>query len=119
MEHMPVLTMNVQEYLRPKLRELYLQDYIFDKFKCSVSHDDRFFVTGTYGDRLCIFDPSGTLQTVLHRDAAISPTAYSSSVASDVSASMWGQKALQCDWHPARNTVVVGGIEEVLAYSTL
>eukprot|EP00501_MAST-03F_sp_TOSAG23-6_P002491 GSMAST32.ASY1.ANO1.2602.1 assembled CDS len=35
MEHMPVLTINVQEYLRPKLKNLYLQDLIFDKYKCT------------------------------------------------------------------------------------
>ena len=37
-----------KDHLRSKLRELYMQDCIFDKFKCSISHDDQFFMTGTY-----------------------------------------------------------------------
>jgi len=58
MEHRPALVVDIQGYLVPKLRELYMNDLIFDKFKCSISHDDRLLLTGTYGGVACAFERS-------------------------------------------------------------
>nr|CAB3450379.1 unnamed protein product [Digitaria exilis] len=47
-ETSPVATYKVQESLRPKLAELYTEDYIFDRFSCCASKDGSSFATGSY-----------------------------------------------------------------------
>lgn len=42
MEKKPVETYNVHEYLRSKLCSLYENEYIFDKFECSIGGNDKF-----------------------------------------------------------------------------
>jgi len=44
MENRPVETYHVHDCLRSKLCTLYENDSIFDKFECSWSGDDRFFI---------------------------------------------------------------------------
>lgn len=51
MESCPVLVVPVHENLRPKLPELYDNDYIFDKFECAFSKDGRTLLTGGYDSR--------------------------------------------------------------------
>jgi len=47
-ETSPVATYKVHEFLRPKLSELYTEDYIFDRFSCCASKDGSYFATGSY-----------------------------------------------------------------------
>ncbi|PWZ23327.1 Serine/threonine protein phosphatase 2A regulatory subunit B beta isoform [Zea mays] len=47
-ETSPVATYKVHEFLRPKLSELYTDDYIFDRFGCCASNDGAYFATGSY-----------------------------------------------------------------------
>ncbi|KAL6899590.1 hypothetical protein ACP4OV_006248 [Aristida adscensionis] len=47
-ESSPVATYKVHEFLRPKLSELYTDDYIFDRFNCCASKDGSYFATGSY-----------------------------------------------------------------------
>ena len=42
MNSKPIETYQVHEYLRSKLCSLYENDYIFDKFECCFSGDDRY-----------------------------------------------------------------------------
>jgi serine/threonine-protein phosphatase 2A regulatory subunit B len=48
MERAPVLVVPVHEHLRGRLCDLYENDYIFDKFQCSFSHDGGSLLTGSY-----------------------------------------------------------------------
>ncbi|KAF0931604.1 hypothetical protein E2562_005568 [Oryza meyeriana var. granulata] len=48
MESSPVATYKVHEFLRPKLSELYNNDYIFDRFNCCTSKNGDYFATGSY-----------------------------------------------------------------------
>lgn len=48
MENCPVLVVPVHENLRPRLPEMYDNDYIFDKFECAFSNDGRTLLTGGY-----------------------------------------------------------------------
>ena len=48
-------TANVIKTLTPTPNR-YMHDLIFDKFKCSISHDDKFLLTGTYGGVACAFE---------------------------------------------------------------
>lgn len=74
MDSKPVETYQVHEYLRSKLCSLYENDYIFDKFECCFSGDDRYvhqltlpvilmscvshrlMMTGSYNNFFKIFD---------------------------------------------------------------
>lgn len=41
MDRQPLETYYVHEYLRGKLCSMYENDYIFDKFECSISGNDK------------------------------------------------------------------------------
>lgn len=56
MNSKPVETYQVHEYLRSKLCSLYENDYIFDKFECCFSGDDR------YVDSLNLFCLNGFIE---------------------------------------------------------
>ncbi|KAJ1279995.1 hypothetical protein BS78_04G198300 [Paspalum vaginatum] len=54
-ETSPVATYKVHEFLRPKLSELYTEDYIFDRFSCCASKDGSYFATGSYSNTFKVF----------------------------------------------------------------
>ncbi|XP_025799068.1 serine/threonine protein phosphatase 2A 55 kDa regulatory subunit B beta isoform-like isoform X1 [Panicum hallii] len=59
----PVATYKVHEFLRPKLSELYTEDYIFDRFSCCASKDGSYFATGSYRFSLLKrMDPDNTFK---------------------------------------------------------
>ncbi|PSR96157.1 Serine/threonine protein like [Actinidia chinensis var. chinensis] len=55
MDSGPVSTFQVQEYLRPKLCDLYENDSIFDKFECCLSGDGLRVATGSYSNLFRVF----------------------------------------------------------------
>ncbi|KAJ9179306.1 hypothetical protein P3X46_011114 [Hevea brasiliensis] len=55
MDSGPVATFQVQEYLRPKLCDLYENDSIFDKFECCLSGDGLRVATGSYSNLFRVF----------------------------------------------------------------
>ena len=61
----PVRTIKVHEHLRPKLCELYESDCIFDKFECRWGHDSNHVCTGTYDNKLLMWDVYGDGHTAL------------------------------------------------------
>ena len=48
--------MNVHDYLRSKLCDLYENDCIFDKFECTWSGDNKSIMTGSYNNMFTVFD---------------------------------------------------------------
>ncbi|KAG8071459.1 hypothetical protein GUJ93_ZPchr0006g46272 [Zizania palustris] len=54
-ESSPVSTYKVHEFLRPKLSELYNDDYIFDRFSCCASKGGDYFATGSYSNTFKVF----------------------------------------------------------------
>lgn len=44
MESKPVKTINVHDYIRSKLVDLYDSEYLFDKFECQFSGDGRYTI---------------------------------------------------------------------------
>ncbi|KAH8876163.1 Serine/threonine-protein phosphatase 2A 55 kDa regulatory subunit B delta isoform [Schistosoma japonicum] len=50
------LTLKIHEPFRSQLCMLYENDAIFDKFLCGWSDDDRYAITGSYGNLFHIFD---------------------------------------------------------------
>ena len=56
METRPIKTVQVHEYIRPRLCDLYDSDSIFDRFECDINYDGTQIVTGSYGQRLRVYD---------------------------------------------------------------
>ena len=75
MESQPVQTIKVHEHLRSKLCELYESDCIFDKFESSWAKDSKHVCSGTYDNKLQIWDAFSEGTTALEcTTAAITPT---------------------------------------------
>lgn len=69
----PVLTIPVQEYLRPYLADLYDTDCILDQFEAMYSADGTKIVTGTYSNQFYVFDArSGEKEQSVSLPAAVS-----------------------------------------------
>jgi serine/threonine-protein phosphatase 2A regulatory subunit B len=51
---LPLCTLPVHDYVRPKLCDLYESDGIFDKFNVVLNPTGQFVVTGSYGNRVRI-----------------------------------------------------------------
>jgi len=56
MDSHPVKTFTVHEYLRPRLCDLYDSDSIFDRFEADANFDGSQLVTGSFGQRLRVYD---------------------------------------------------------------
>lgn len=48
----PLLKVPVHDYIRSYLCELYENDFIFDKFRCSFSYDGKLLFTGSYDNKV-------------------------------------------------------------------
>ncbi|OMH85120.1 Protein phosphatase PP2A regulatory subunit B [Zancudomyces culisetae] len=73
MESHPVQTINVHDYLRPKLCDLYENDCIFDKFEVSISGDSTTggikAMTGSYNNYFHIYNTQEpSYETILQAD---------------------------------------------------
>jgi serine/threonine-protein phosphatase 2A regulatory subunit B len=42
MESKPIKTINVHDYVKPKLVDLYDNEYLFDKYECTFSGDGKY-----------------------------------------------------------------------------
>jgi hypothetical protein len=50
----PLLKVPVHDYIRSYLCELYENDFIFDKFRCSFSYDGKLLFTGSYDNKVVV-----------------------------------------------------------------
>ena len=114
----PLRTIKVHEQLRSKLCELYESDCIFDKFECSWGADDRHVCTGTYDNKLLLWDTFGgdghctTLESVSSASPARRSTTLKGKLGLTRKDSMNGRnfnkKILHHSHHPQRNLVAIG-----------
>ncbi|XP_062222751.1 serine/threonine protein phosphatase 2A 55 kDa regulatory subunit B beta isoform-like [Phragmites australis] len=72
-ESAPVATYKVHEFLRPKLSELYNDDYIFDRFNCCASKDGNYFATGSYSNTFKVFSRSAANTSGTALEASTNP----------------------------------------------
>ena len=56
MNDKPLQTINIHDYLLPKLCDLYENDCIFDKFECTASPDGKHVVSGSYQNYFNIYN---------------------------------------------------------------
>lgn len=114
MESQPVRSIKVHEQLRPKLCDLYESDCIFDKFECTWGWDNKHVCSGTYDNKLLIWDAFGDGHQVLESVSSASPTRRASlkgKLGLTRKESMKGnfhKKILHHAHHPDRNVVAIG-----------
>lgn len=112
----PILSINVHEYLEPKLTTLYENDAIFDRFGMAVSPDGGRVLTGSYGNQFHVFDTKsgarlqhcdvGAAVVRRDKDRSGSPQRSRSPPTKDIDIS---KKVLSCAWGPDGSTVSVAG----------
>jgi len=115
MDSQPVRTIKVHEHLRSKLCELYESDCIFDKFECSWARDSQHVCSGTYDNKLQVWDTFSEGSTHLECTTAASPARKNSLKGKlsltrrDSSAARnFNKKVLFHSHHPACNLVAIG-----------
>jgi len=85
-ETSPVATYKVHEFLRPKLSELYAEDYIFDRFSCCASKDGSYFATGSYSNTFKVFTRTASQTTGTTLEASANPYRVQSHTSSKIPA---------------------------------
>ena len=110
----PVRTIKVHEHLRSKLCELYESDCIFDKFECRWGHDSNHVCTGTYDNKLLLWDLNGEGHTALE-SVSTSPSRRASlkgklglTRKESVGGRNFNKKILHHSHHPFRPLVAIG-----------
>jgi len=109
-EQEPISTFGTQDYLRPKICDLYTSDAIFDKFGCSINSNDRFIVTGSYNDIFTLYNKKKKKSVLLNASRLNSEGNYTCSLENiDTNKLAYNQKVIATAWHPSQNFLAVGG----------
>ncbi|OAY36590.2 serine/threonine protein phosphatase 2A 55 kDa regulatory subunit B beta isoform isoform X2 [Manihot esculenta] len=140
MDSGPVAAFQVQEYLRPKLCDLYENDSIFDKFECCLSGDGLRVATGSYSNLFRVFGcaPGSSEATTLEasknpmRRQVQTPSRPSRSLSSITRVVRRGAespgvdangnsfdfttKLLHLAWHPTENSIACAAANSLYMY---
>ncbi|XP_010545622.1 PREDICTED: serine/threonine protein phosphatase 2A 55 kDa regulatory subunit B beta isoform-like isoform X2 [Tarenaya hassleriana] len=141
MDSGPVRTFQVHEHLRPKLCDLYENDFIFDKFECCLSSDGLRVATGSYSNLFRVFgiSPGSTEATTLEasknpmRKQVPTPSRPSRSLSSITRVVRRGSespgadangnssldfttKLLHLAWHPTENSIACAAANSLYMY---
>jgi len=126
MEAKPVKTIQVQEYLRPKLCDLYESDCIFDKFECSFSNDGNTLFTGGYHNHFYAFDRTGKNDqcieaTKVQPKKKLSKKTFGRNKKGGFEVNVdtidFEKKVLHMSLHPQENTIAVGTLNNLYIFS--
>ncbi|KAK9461618.1 WD40-repeat-containing domain protein [Lipomyces oligophaga] len=149
MERQPIKTINIHEYLRPRLCDTYDNDSIFDKFEVVLSGDGKSVMTGSYNNNFMIY-PNATdteaeeTEVVLQADKmafkakrvgvaapigrgtrngtngrATSPGRGINTVRRDTEDTDFHKKILHMSWHPHENSIAIAATNNLFVFSTL
>jgi len=127
MEHKPVKSFPVHDYLRGKLCDMYENDCIFDKFECAINGDGTQMITGSYHNHFHIYDKEGK------SDVRVEATKYKrrNSITQRMRFSRrkepkkeevdpdqleYTKKALHVAWHPKEDIVAIGASSNMFLY---
>lgn len=131
MESRPVQTINIHDYIRPKLDDLFESEVIFDRFEISVSADGNYIATGSYNNTFHIFDRHGNSDVTIEASRMHSnqthmvPAAQEEpadqgttvkTIQSNVTNVDYQQKALQMSMHPTQPFVAVACVNNLYLY---
>lgn len=139
MESRPIKTIQIQDFLRSKLCDLYESDCIFDKFECCFSYDGQNMLTGGYHNVFYVFDRNGKNDVCLEasknvpnksKDKSSSSKSTSKSLLAakpgakkslgpDVSpdAVDFEKKVIHLTWHPNQNILAVATLNNLFIYN--
>eukprot|EP00163_Fabomonas_tropica_P007427 TRINITY_DN1713_c2_g1_i4.p1 TRINITY_DN1713_c2_g1~~TRINITY_DN1713_c2_g1_i4.p1 ORF type:complete len:450 (-),score=113.87 TRINITY_DN1713_c2_g1_i4:365-1714(-) len=129
MEAKPVKSIQIQEYLRPKLCDLYESDCIFDKFETCFSNDGNYVLTGGYHNYFHVFDRSGRNDAAIEaskvmpkkktKTKTFGRSKKSAGGMMDVSLDQvnFDKKVLHLAWHPTQNILAVAAMNNLYIYN--
>ncbi|GAM25582.1 hypothetical protein SAMD00019534_087570 [Acytostelium subglobosum LB1] len=134
MENKPLKSIQIHEYLRPKLCDLYENDSIFDKFECTINHDGTQMLTGSYNNFFHIYDRNSKQDVCLEASKqAIKPKSKSLTGKMKLRSSKkdskrpdelinpdsidFTKKALHVAWHPRDNLIAIGANNTMYLFS--
>eukprot|EP00161_Ancyromonas_sigmoides_P001009 TRINITY_DN1084_c0_g1_i1.p1 TRINITY_DN1084_c0_g1~~TRINITY_DN1084_c0_g1_i1.p1 ORF type:complete len:447 (+),score=153.41 TRINITY_DN1084_c0_g1_i1:968-2308(+) len=129
MEARPVKTIQIQDFLRSKLCDLYESDCIFDKFECCFSPDGSHMLTGGYHNLFYVFDKQGKNDQCLEASKNVSgkkkPGKKSFGRSSkkaplgpaDVDSIDLEKKILHLTWHPQENVIAIGALNNLYIFN--
>ncbi|PVU84542.1 hypothetical protein BB559_007575 [Furculomyces boomerangus] len=138
MESHPVSTINVHDYLRSKLCDLYENDCIFDKFECNLSGDGKSAMTGSYNNYFSIYNLDDVSNEVMLQadKSAFKPMKVQSTDGSKSKVGVpkdgkngirkedvnpdnldYNRKILHSSWHPKEDTIAVAATNNLFIFT--
>jgi len=132
MEHKPVKSIPIHDYLRSKLCDLYENDCIFDKFECTMSGDGTQLLTGSYHNYFHIYDRSGKNDVCIEASKFAQKTKKQNSITNKMKLGRkkepkkdeinpdtieYTKKALHVAWHPKENLIAIGAANNLYLYA--
>lgn len=134
MEAYPVRTINIHDYLRNKLCDLYENDCIFDKFECFWSGRGDSILTGSYDNYFYIYDVNGQRPEVtLQADKSAFRAKRAGSTRNrgrnsrnnatrrpeeiNVDQIDYGKKILHGSWHPMENSIAIAATNNLFIFT--
>ncbi|GAM22717.1 hypothetical protein SAMD00019534_058920 [Acytostelium subglobosum LB1] len=114
MESRPLKSIQIHDYLRPRLCDLYENDCIFDKFECAINHDGSQMLTGSYNNFFHIYERDSKQDVFMEA----SRNAYRPRTRSMADLSLdFTKKALHVSWHPTENLIALGTSNSMYLFS--
>lgn len=132
MEHKPVKSIPIHDYLRSKLCDLYENDCIFDKFECTMSGDGSQLLTGSYHNYFHIYDKNGKNDVCIEASKYAQKTKTKNSITNKMKLGRkkepkkddinpdtieFTKKALHVAWHPKENLIAIGAANNLYLYA--
>jgi serine/threonine-protein phosphatase 2A regulatory subunit B len=116
----PFVGVMVQDMLVPYLQELYDNDCIFDKFRCSPNAQGTCFLTGSYHNHFLVHDAvAGESTTIEAKDDtydgsnAVAVNLREAKVENDFD---FSKKVLHVSWHPGNDVLAVAAMNKIYIY---
>lgn len=114
MDAEPVKVLDVHDYVKSKLYELYENDGLFDKFECCFSPNNTHLLTGSYSNNFAIFDNATSEVKYLQ---AVNPRERKKKRSNITSDTLnFQEKILHCAWHPTTNLVAIAAQNYIYLY---
>jgi len=134
MENKPIKTIQIHDYLKPKLCDLYENDCIFDKFECTLNHDGTQMLTGSYHNYFHIYDRNSKqdvcleaskqaakpkIKTLTNKMKLSRSSKKESKKPEDIHPDQidFTKKTLHCAWHPKENLIAIGANNTMYLYA--
>jgi serine/threonine-protein phosphatase 2A regulatory subunit B len=119
MNKKPIQTIDIHDYLRPKLCDLYENDCIFDKFECHASGDGSHLITGSYHNYFNIYNRASAAGTSIEASKAIRTAKKVSTKDNDLinpDLLDYNKKCLHVSWNPKMDIVAIGASNNLYLY---